>query len=363
MVAQPRERLRLQEYIRDALPELGAAIEETGTDTLDALLPEGLAAALGTESLVHWTFDPELAEEMPGTTLITFGHPILDRFNEAAMAVGRVQRRYAWVPSIRVPGDLEDRLRRAVQFAGCRPLVLTGAELVWLSVLHLELALRLHGDEESVRFAPVCVDLWQGCHAPHLVEPLARALSAPTPDITPDAVGLPWAPLTPRERVLAAAGSAATTALQRACAAYGASLSARESEELARLDHYYAGLAQDLNRRVERAKNDPQKMEQLQSRLQACTQEHTRRRNELRERFRVWGEWEPDQAIWYLVPGILATVEVQQRRDIHLVKLAYNLLTHEPELPGCTVCATRAPRPLLRPSQSGSVEPICPACA
>src|SRR3990172_8136819 len=82
----------LADFVLDFCRAQGGVVEPPAYGIYDVLLPDGVAAQLGIDTLQRFGFDESAASN--GVTLLSYSHPLVERMMEAARAVPACARFY-----------------------------------------------------------------------------------------------------------------------------------------------------------------------------------------------------------------------------------------------------------------------------
>src|SRR5574341_109848 len=84
----------LADFVLDFCRAQGGVVEPPTYGVHDVLLPDAVAAQLGIDPLQRLAFDDASAAASNGVTLLTYGHPLVERMMETARAVPACARFY-----------------------------------------------------------------------------------------------------------------------------------------------------------------------------------------------------------------------------------------------------------------------------
>jgi len=258
----------------------------------DILLPGAMLRNLKTQSpkedgkVFRVTFEPEALPEHPGAQLLIYGSPLLDHLFTHAWQQGRIARTYLLGLNLAghqalqaVESDLELPPGANWKVQQVRPLFFAHAAF-WFQAT-------FQSDEKEQENYLNVVDLYYGRFARQLEELLRRGESPypfaeerPFPWPNAPRLDLAVAYQKARERVVGTATSVAHT--------HRLEQEQRTMRQAERMHGYYRDLREEMQERLERARQDgrttPETLHSLEERLQRLTQEEKVRIAELRQR-------------------------------------------------------------------------------
>lgn len=274
----------LEVFLREYVEIAGGVWEEVEPQVYDVFLPEATPQDQG--RVLRVAFAPEALPEHPGSQLLIYGSPLLDRLFAQAWQQGRISRAYLLGLNLAsrqalqgVASDLRLPTRARWETRQVRPLFFSHAAF-WFQAT-------FHSDEKEQENYLNVVDLYYGRFARHLEEllrggesPYSFAQERPFP--WPDAprLGLAAAYQRGRDRVVGTAASVAHT--------HRLEHEQRLGRQVERMQHYYRDLRDELQERLERARQDrrttPETRRSLEERIPGLAQEEHFRLAELRQR-------------------------------------------------------------------------------
>jgi hypothetical protein len=315
----------------------GALTEDDG-ERVVVLLTKALQERFELSEEFAVTANPEVARE-EGALLLLPGHPTLDLAASTVLSDGDVG--YAHLPLPPgppiSPSTLTARLRDQVTIDHGRLEVVDQPVTGYLPVLRVGVFIRYavslqHRFQEREE---VFVDARNGMTLP---PPVERALGIRA-----------LAPGTPTDRSLftpdfpRAAGAAHSILAARAEARRGA-LAAEASDlladELSRADTYYRGALDSIERRIEQAEPERQKL--LYARAEATKAEAARRRIELEEQSEATYEVHPFRLHIIGLPALMVSATVSRGARRFPLQLTWLLQFQTFLIPSCPACGARA---------------------
>lgn len=329
-----REEKGLQRYVHQLLAELGAAVSPAGPGLIEAVVPPELADLFGGRSYVKLAFDYEAQREAGDAEFVRPGSSLLDGLAEAGLALGRLLCRSVWLSRVAVPERMEERIAKAIEFANGRAFRVSGVRLVELGYVAFQWRAALVSDERREWAERTLVDLQRGLPSDGL-EALERSVWEKEVSHV-----LPSASRVSLHDACQAAYRVARARGERRLEEYERKTRSLKQSEVGKINQYYDGLNQQLRRRMERA-SDEEKRRELAQRLQANEADRRRRLEDVERKYRPVLELAVDQAVWYRVPGVEASVEVLVQRTWFPLPVHYNLATHSVEPLGCRQCGRR----------------------
>lgn len=351
----------LRRFLVDGLPTLGALAELPRHDLVELLLPEDMAASLGTPGFLRLALTPETAKATAEATYLAYGSDLLDRLIALARSGEHVGRWY--VTGIAQPvKNLREELTRRVKFpnAWLNPTIQQDelqyhyAVAFWFRVIYLS-----HEKREALH--SVALDLHTGrrVNLPSLLlenldqEGNPTTLVAPfwTPAAAPEPLDLAAALTLAQERAADFLqhdlADTLSTASQRA---------ARRLEEAqARLNTFYDDLSKNLERRRQRAE-DEERGAALVAKLEAVAAERQKKLAEAEEQHRLRVTLRLVAAALIARPMMTTQVYVENRFVKVPLTIAWDPVAKDLSLPVCQVCGQPTDR--LHLCASGHL--VCP---
>lgn len=350
----------LERFLPEYLEVAGGAWEDVEPQVYDVLLPPEVVDGLGDrDGVVRVAFDPEAVQEHPGSQLLVYGSPLLDRLLAHAQAQSRTARGYLLGVNLAVQPErawLDEAMKvpsgATWEMGPVRPLWFGHAAL-WFRATYLS-------DEKEHETYLSVVDLHYGRFARHL-EGLLRAgpceISAERPFPCPDAAARPLrqAYAMARERV-AATALAVGRGHQR-------EREERVARQVARMEGYYADLQSELAQRLAKAQVDgrtsPKTLDSLQDRLAGIARDRQVRVDELRQRSALRVTVGLTNLLVLACPKLRVEATLTPLRGPALgLTLVWDPLTAQLEPPDCPACR-RATRELAQGSRG---QWLCPEC-
>ena len=282
----------LEQFLKDYVEAVDGAWELVEPQVYDVLLPGVVIRGLGVggqeedEAMLRVTFEPEAVPEHPGSQLLTYGSPLLDRIFAHAWEQSRIARVYllglnlaTHQVSERVRSSLEVPPGSTWEIQRVRPLFFTHAAF-WFQAT-------FSSDEKEQENYVNVVDLHYGRFARHLEELLRReevpyTLAEERPFPWPDASRCPLVEgyRRARERVVGTAAAVANT--------HVVEQEQRAGRQIERMQRYYRDLENELRERLEKARGDgrtrPETRNSLEERLQGVVREEKIRIAEMQQR-------------------------------------------------------------------------------
>jgi hypothetical protein len=348
--------VNLQSYFLELLESQGALVEVPAFGLAEALLPEELARQLEVPEHLLLAFDCEVAQEVPGADLITWGSPLLERAVRLGLSLGRVSKKYVG-GRLSIPSNLLQKAERRLTFVRCRRPQVGPAVLVRAEVLLFEFLVRFMSDEKEERLYSVAVDgVTARGEINHLKPALQGIFLAPE---APELEALPPAPHCGYARAYAAAKEALRRELAADLEAFRRRMGRYLAEEERRLETYYGSALAELEGRAQRLEAADPRRERLAQKMAATRTEAARRLEDVRQKYQVRLEAELDGLRVYVLAKAAFTLELQHKTGTVSLPLHYNLATNDLELPICPACNRPYDTVHIRPDGTAA----CPACA
>ncbi len=351
----------LRRFLVDGLPTLGALAELPRHDLVELVLPEDMAASLGTPGFLRLALTPETAKATAEATYLAYGSDLLDRLIVLARSGEHVGRWY--VTGLAQPvKNLREELTKRVKFpnAWLNPSIQQDelqyhyAVAFWFRVVYLS-----HEKREALH--SVALDL----HTGHRVNLPALLLENLDQEGNPTTAVAPfWTPATASAPLDLAA--ALTLAQERAAVLLQHDLAdtistasqraARRLEEAqARLNVFYDDLSKTLERRRQRAE-DEERGAALVAKLEAVQAERQKKLAEAAEQHRLRVILRLVAAALIARPMMTTQVYVENRFAKVALPIAWDPVAKDLSLPVCQVCGQPTDR--LHLCASGHL--VCP---
>lgn len=347
--------INLQQFMVDLLEARGALLDFPAYALVEAILPRDLAQELEVGEHLLLAFDCEVAAETPGALLVTYGSPLFDRAVRAALATGRLTRRWATLQRCPPPPSLLERAERRLRFVRCRRPSLGDVDVVRAELLAFRFLVRYISDERREKVHEVVVDASYCKDVGEKGDKLRGVFFAPS---SPEVEALLPAP----HCGYAAAYSVAKAALPGAITGHLEAFR-REMFELfqrdgRRVSAYYRATLADLAKRLERLPLDDPRRERLAEKIAATQSDYAKRLDDVREKYRIRLEAKLDSLRIYMVPKVRFTLKLPHKDKTVFLTLYYNLALNEVEPPLCPSCGRFVD--VIGVRDDGSL--ACPVC-
>ena len=319
--AAPNDPLR---FVAAFLEQEGAAVESS-PHRLEALLPGGIARALGLGEEVALSDDQgEGAED----ELITYGSPALERILAVIREGGSVCRLRAQA-SVPRPRDLESMARGAYRFH-TRTRVLFQDPVPSASsylLVHFSLVARSEDSHEALILA--IVNETTGAPVPSLEAVLTGPEALLADDRTQGEDPLPF------PETLRTIEKEAVRLAERSLASFRNTMMRRRARDLERLFTYYASLAGEGQGR---GSGRPPRGTAAEDRIRAIQEELDRKANGLDVQYGIRARLRPAAVSRVTIPSLRAEYRLQWRREERTIPVVWNPLLSEFEPLACDVC-------------------------
>lgn len=338
----------LEQFLRDYTEASGGLWDEIEPQVYDVLWTDHAQP-------VRLTFDPEALPEHPSAQLLTFGLPLLDELLNSAHDRGAIA--HAFYDDLNLqPYRLEQQVRRDVSVPQGTELELTAPRPYYVAHAVFWFEASYLGDEKTQAILSAAVDRRYGRLVRHL-EPLlaAEELGEERRWPYPDAPALPLeqAYLLARERVVRTVVAEANSQ-QRA-------RQAQAGREIARMERYFADLAEELNTRITKAKTKGEDTAPLAQRKAALEREAATRIDELRRKAGVRAQLRLRNLLHLSVPRLFMRARLvgPKLQPIQLPSVSWDPLTEKTDALECPNCGQ--PTYALLLDRRGALR--CAACA
>jgi hypothetical protein len=337
----------LADFVLDFCRAQGGVVEPPTYGVYDVLLPDATAAQLGIDPWQRFAFDDASAAASNGVTLLTYGHPLVERMMEAARAVPACARFY--VNDVRLDKTgLAALARDSLSFpnANLGEVPHTLEERAMFRYVRFNFKAALLTDEKREQLVSVLMDAQTGAAVDDFSAAEAHRL-AETPAFTAlPAAPAQWTaardPLAP-EPFRALLDRAARVAVDRLEAVI-TPLEKRAARHLeldrARLETYYAGLERDLERRLRRADAEAAEARRtsLESKLAATRADHAAKLADVEAKYHLRVELDLVNLAVIAQPKIMLPVRIENRQAGVTRHVVWDSLRHTIEPLVCDVC-------------------------
>jgi len=326
--------LDLQTFCRDVLDVKGGLTEVNEYALMETALPAELASFLGVPEYATLAFHPEVAEENPGSHLVTFGSPILHNLVQLGISIGRIRKKVASQTSRFTPQTTLEAVRSALTFVRCRPPVLKHSAVKVHKLAVFAFRVVYLSDEKQDEIINVGVDM-------STLRDMTRYLTSyENVFFTADESLLADYPVVPCQDYRAAYEKAKEyliPTLKSRLKQHQQRLADLCTGELTKLLSYYNEVINDLERRADRT-NANDRYESLRAKISSSKAEMEKRVDNIVGKYTVSASVELDTVALYMIPKASVALEAQHGRDFYPLQVLYNLATNQIEPPACPVC-------------------------
>jgi hypothetical protein len=327
----------LKQYVIDLVTVVGGITEERDETLLEIALPPDLACQNGIPELLTLAFNSEVAAETPGTELLTFGSPLLDKLLLPGLAIGRVTKKFAIVPGVRIPPNLLERINSRISFERSRrPSVCSTAiesyESVWFQYMVTYIS-----DEKFSDSTIVAVDAGTLADDTAFLPELKGVFLSDNSELAPK---IPPAASYSYPEIFRTAAERLKVAARPQFRYYQAQAGSFCRVELAKVLHYYQVVLHELAIREKNAA-DPEKKARLQAKIATANAERERRITDVVNKYRLTAQARLDSIMIVVLPKIKVKLELQHKEDLYYPEIYYNLATNSVEPLSCPRCGAR----------------------
>jgi hypothetical protein len=335
----------LQRFVLEHLEAHGALVERPAYNVVELLLPDELTAQLETAPYLLLAFGEEEANAFPGSRLLTYGHPLVDRIIEMTREEGKTARWY--VNDVRLEKrDLFEIVKKEATLPNA--WVLPADDAAPQPRMHyyvrFNFKIALLSDEKEERLASVLMDLNRGLPAMELEAEANRLFLEREPRSGPLAAApLLWrsdlSPLSLESLALLQerAAQAVTTRLGATLRAWQGRAARRLELDLARLQAFYDDTESDLQRRLERS-DDPDQQQRINEKLAFARSDREHKIADARAKYQLRLVLELVNAELISQPKLALAVRVENRYVSTRPTFVWDPLLHRLEPPLCACC-------------------------
>jgi hypothetical protein len=338
----------LEQFLRDYAEAIDGLWDEIEPQVYDVLWPES-------EQPQRLTFDPEALPEHPTAQLLTFGLPLLGELLDAAHERGQVAQVYLDDMNLQ-PYRLEQQVRREVRVPAGTELELATPRAAYVAHCICWFEASYLGDEKTQALIAAAVDRRYGRLARHLEPLLATAeLGEERRWAFPDAPAIPLerAYLIARERVVRSVTTEANSQQRER--------QGRAKREIARMERYFADMAEDLAARMAKAAAKGEDTTPLVQRQAALGREAALRIDELRRKAGVRAQLRLRNVLHLSAPRLFmrARLTGPKLQSAPALSVSWDPLTEKTDAIDCPHCGR--PTYVLALARRGELR--CEACA
>jgi len=341
----------LADFVLDFCRAYGGVMEPPAYGVHDVLLPDVVAGQLSIEPFQRWAFIESSAED--GVTLLSYGHPLIERMIELARAQPACARFY--INDVRLDkSGLAALARSALTFpnANLGEIPRTLETRALFSYVRFNFKAALIADEKREHLVSVLMDAQTGVAIPDLSTEEEYRLA-----VSPGFTDLPSAPAQwtnapdplapePLRALLDRAAHAAVESLADPIAGLQKRAARLLELDRARLDAYYADLERDLERRLKRA-DDEAKRAGLESKLTALRADHGSKLADAEAKYHLRIEPELINFAVIAQPKLTLPVRIENRQNGVTRNVVWDPLRRVIEPLACDVCFRASTRLFL----------------
>ncbi|RLT42443.1 MAG: hypothetical protein DWI57_05620, partial [Chloroflexi bacterium] len=337
----------LARFVLGYLAQTGGIVAPAAYGVYETLLPDDLAARLGTDAYLNLRFDAEDSAPGDDSLRLSVNHPLVDRI--AAQLLRPEANSQVFINHLRLDKKgLLEQAEKSIGIANARITQKKGAleEQALHHYLRFNFKVTFVSDEKQESLSAVVMDAQNG-YAITDPQHLQRLYSTET------TAGYPYMSVAPSRWLGADAIDAPTTyqaLLARAQSALEAQLAPRTTAmqsriqrflelDQARIQEYYDALESDLRRRLERAEeSESGRGKGAQEKLVALQAERAAKLIDVRVRYQLRLEVELVNVQRIVQPKVILPVEIGDRRLTVTRTVVWDPLMHRLEALVCAVC-------------------------
>ncbi len=302
----------LAEFVLNALELYGAAVDPVDWGIYAVLWPP--------EELKLITFDVEIAQDRPDCELVTYGTPYFEKILEVSRSHGTQHVQRVRALTVKVPGQLDQKLAQLVNFVKCRAPVVQSWRIEESCAVLYRFHVTYHMADIVEEVLSVFIDAgtladitetWPAMEAYAWEEVQSLALE----DLQDSGDGpsaLPLSPLHPLPDSYQQAVRIASTRVAARMDALTQEYRAQHQEEVQQSENYYQSTLDTLRQQL-RSAADPGKAERLKLKIEATERDRQHRQDDIARAYEVSADVFLDQSLMFLVPVVRVESMVQQR--------------------------------------------------
>jgi len=337
----------LEQFVVGYIRQTGGIIEPVAPQVYEALLPEQLAAELGTDPYQQIAFTD--LPHRQNVLRLGYNHPLVEEMVNGARS--EPAPLHVYVNNLRLTKTgLLELARESWGVSNCRIVELPRRTIgrICNHYVYFNFKAALTSDEKQERLVAVLMDAHTGCRVPN-PEPILQAANALEPDDLLKSLSdgpLRWPE--PDGRLSQPLVLPTLTALlERAKTAVLHELSGPlleqqkratrfQSLDEARLNEYYDEIEQDLQQRLSSA--TPDRRAGLESKLASTREERAFKLTDVAERYRLYLDLTLINVMIISQPKLSLVVGLENRTSKHETAAVYDPLRHQLEPLVCQVC-------------------------
>lgn len=346
----------MKDFIINCIERTGGIIEEIEPDLLSAILPDEIAQAASSETIVTLALTQEAAEKRRDATLALIGTPLMDTLIEFASNIGTSSRSQIHLNNVRRKG-LKEEAEKQLIYSRCRvrndETALPTLRDCYYAVFNFRVTFVSFEKRERIERIAVAID----------TESVNNIFSDALQNIPFESVSLSSAASKPFDdggKIQAAYEVAKKEAARRAekdGEAYLTAISKRFQIEANRLAEYYDQTDRELKRRLDK-EADQTKRGAIQSKIDAAKLEKTRKLSELGEKYRLRPRASLTSINIVSQPKTYFNLYVDKGKQTRTVTLIYDSLINRLEPPLCDSCRQE----MVRITVTDAGKHLCPEC-
>jgi hypothetical protein len=318
--------IQLIDTVAEVLELAGAAVEKNG-ESLEALVPEGVAKTLHTEEVTRLYFNPEHAQK--DGELVTFQSDFVDRL--FALMQGTGNYAHLTLRDLYLKQSTKSAAEQRFQVLNGLGRALDAIERR-LAYAQFNLKYTAVSDEKKEGLVSAIINEHTLADASDMASHLGWVESA-------EAAYHADLPAQPFQAVYAAACRSTETVIRRELAEFHKSLNRRLQRDIDRLTEYYESLSAEIRRKITRRNLEGKEREDEESRRRATELELERKIIDQREKYAMKISVEPVNLLRLFVPVMAVNFEVRFRKASREIPLVWNPLTKDFEALVCQGCA------------------------
>jgi len=350
-----QETFDLQRFFKDLLECSGALNDNPGFALIETLMPSVAADMLQLPSHALLAFDPEVAAETPNSEFITFGSPIIDKALGIGKTVGRVSKKHIGSENTRIPSGMLERAEKKLALSDFRQSTLLQSEIVYCEHILFNFAVRFFSDEKREYMQPILIDAALGKDISYQMSFMNnifcfQSSKEPGSFSSGEHCGYSFA--------YDVAKSSLSVAIEKNLELFHRQMTGYILSEAKRLQSYYQGTREEIEKRIAKIDPDDPKSESLRQKITASDMDFKARMGDLYKKYQISLEAELDSATVYIVPKVKNQILVQSHTHKTALVVYYNLAINQVELPFCPGCGKTAEA--IKMKKDGAL--CCPEC-
>lgn len=279
-MSEDKDIVRIRNFVTNCLNGIGAVIEFPSYNYAEVLVPDELGDYFEGENYFKLAFDFDVARRQENAEFVTYGSYFLDRLTYVARRQGLAGKRHIATGEVNI-NNVEKKLRGKIIFKGCKGVFLAAIPMLYHYVL-FNFKVSYISDDKLEEIQKVLVNLNTNLVDEAMSNVLESSILIEKPDI-----GYPSEERYSTNDGYQAAIASLEERIRPKIEELEGALKGRLQPQKKQVEEYYETLAMELEEKKERVKNDPQRAQVFDDKLQVNEIDKQRRLRELEDKNRL----------------------------------------------------------------------------